>query len=245
MTLLGELGDAFTDLLAGGRCAGCQAPGRAVCESCAAVLHAPARCCPPDPPPSGLATPWCVAEYAGVARALLLAHKERGRYGLAGTLGRALGEAALAAVPEPAACVLVPVPSGRAVVRRRGHDPVLRMARVAAAHARGAGRELRVLACLRPARALQDQSGLDAGRRHANLAGGLRVPPAYANRITGRSVVVVDDIITTGASAAEACRALRAAGARVEGVAVVAATARRRPPARDVGARVPLGGAGD
>jgi predicted amidophosphoribosyltransferase len=245
VALLREIGDAFADLLVGGRCAGCEAPGRAVCDRCAAALRVPARRCPPDPVPAGLAAPWCVAEYAGAARALLLAHKEHGRYGLARVLGRALGEAAAAAVPEEVPLLLVPVPSGPAVARRRGHDPVLRMARVAAAHARGRGRAAGVLAGLRPARTLQDQAGLDAERRHANLTGALRVPPRHHGRLAGRPVVVVDDIITTGSTAAEACRALRAAGAQVVGVAVVAATARRRPGARDVGRWVPLGGAGD
>lgn len=248
MSLLRDLGDAVADLFVGGRCAGCQAPGRVVCAACAAALRGPARPCPPEPVPAGLAPPWCVAEYAGAVRALLLAYKEHGRYGLAGVLGRALGEAVVAAargVPEPTSCLLVPAPSAPAVVRRRGHDPVLRMARVAAAHARGRGRGTVVLACLRAARTLQDQSGLDAARRRENLTGALRVLPRGEGRLAGRPVVVVDDIVTTGSTAAEACRALRAADAMVVGVAVVAATARRLPHARDVGPWLPLGGPGD
>jgi predicted amidophosphoribosyltransferase len=248
MALLAELGDAFADLFVGGRCAGCGAPGRSVCPACAAALAAPARRRWPDPVPAGLAPPWSVAEYSGVVREMLNAHKEHRRYGLAGALGAALGGAAVATVRAvsprdgaPPPVLLVPLPSQAAVVRRRGHDPVLRMTRVAAARAREAGVPAQVLACLRPARRVRDQSGLDAGQRQANLAGALRVPPRHARLLRQRLVVVADDIVTTGATATEACRALRAGGALVVGVATVAATSRRG----DCHPRLPLEGGGD
>jgi predicted amidophosphoribosyltransferase len=234
MALLAELGDAFVDLFVGGRCAGCTRPGRGVCSACVQALTAPARLRWPVPAPDGLAPPWSVAEYAGAARGLLLAHKEHSRYGLVRVLGTALGQATTAAVravlPGPAVAtpiLLVPVPSRSAVARRRGHDPVLRMARVAAARSRSAGVPVRVLACLRPARKVQDQSGLDAGQRLANVAGALHVAPRRARLLENRLVVVADDIVTTGATGAEACRALRDCGAVVLGVATVAATSRR------------------
>lgn len=246
MSLPGELADAFVDLFVGGRCAACGRAGRAVCAGCADVLTSPVRRCWPRPVPEGLAQPWCVADYSGVARALLLAHKEHGRYGLARVLGRCLGAAVVDAAavpagppeptvqPEPLSplspwAALVPVPSRPSVVRARGHDPVLRMARVAAVRARGQGVAVRLLPCLRAVRAVEDQAGLDAGQRLSNLAGALRVAARHQPALAGRRVVVADDIITTGATAAEACRALREAGAVVQGVAVVAATSRRRP----------------
>jgi predicted amidophosphoribosyltransferase len=70
-----------------------------------------------------------------------------------------------------------------------------------------------------------DQSTLDAAARAANLAGAfVCVRPAAPG---DRPVVVVDDVLTTGATAREAQRALEEAGHRVVGIATVAATRRR------------------
>jgi predicted amidophosphoribosyltransferase len=73
------------------------------------------------------------------------------------------------------------------------------------------------------ARHVEDQSGLDTAARSANLAGALRV----RRRLDGLAVVVVDDVVTTGATLAEATRALTVAGGSVRGAAVVAATVLR------------------
>ncbi len=78
---------------------------------------------------------------------------------------------------------------------------------------------------LRVARAVEDQSGLSARARQDNLRCAFEV--IDRPHLDGCPVIVVDDIITTGATAVEAARALRRAGADVIGVAVVAATERR------------------
>ena len=78
---------------------------------------------------------------------------------------------------------------------------------------------------LRQGRRVADQSGLDALARARNLEGALRVRGRPGS--TGLPVVVVDDLVTTGASLAEAARALDGCGFVVLGAAVVAATVRR------------------
>ncbi|MGN9756161.1 ComF family protein [Streptomyces sp. SD31] len=107
--------------------------------------------------------------------------------------------------------LLVPVPSARGAVRARGHDPARRIALAAAGELRRAGTPARVLAVLRQRRAVADQSGLNSRQRLDNLAGALTVAPGGGRLLEGGAVVLVDDLMTTGASLAEAARAVRAA----------------------------------
>ena len=209
------------DLLLPRDCAGCRAPGRGLCRDCAALLRAPAQgLTRPDPCPDGLPPVSALLPYAGEVQRLLLAHKEHGRLGLTRHLGEGVATAVLVHGPGP--FVLCPVPSSRAAVRERGHDHALRLARSAAASATDRGGAATVARLLRPARSVADQSGLSSVQRAANLAGALRaVGPV------GHPVVVVDDVMTTGATLVEAARALRASGHVVAGAAVVAATVRR------------------
>jgi predicted amidophosphoribosyltransferase len=123
--------------------------------------------------------------------------------------------------------VLVPAPSRGAALRSRGDDPTLGLARGAARRLTRAGQAAAVVPALRLSRSTADQAGLGAQERAANLAGAARVPRRLQAAVAGRPVVLVDDVVTTGATLVESTRALRAAGAVVVGAAVVAATARR------------------
>ncbi|MEV6319210.1 ComF family protein [Streptomyces sp. NPDC051776] len=212
-------------------CAGCGLPRSILCEWCRAVLSGgEPRRVRPSPEPAGLPHVHAAAPYGGEVRAVLLAHKERGAMALARPLGDALAGAIRACSGARGGLLLVPIPSARRAVAARGHDPTRRVARAAAAVLRRGGRPARVVAVLRQRRAVADQSGLTAPQRLGNLAGALAVPESAAGLLgggsTGReaaSVVLVDDLMTTGASLVEGARAVTEAGGRVAGAAVVAA----------------------
>ncbi|WP_078067679.1 ComF family protein [Streptomyces jeddahensis] len=117
-----------------------------------------------------------------------------------------------AEVTECGPLLLVPVPSARRAVRARGHDPARRIALAAARELRGAGIPAGVLAVLRQRRPVADQSGLNSRQRLANLTGALEVAAGGARLLRGGGpIVLVDDLMTTGASLTEAARAVRAA----------------------------------
>lgn len=238
-TATGALGAALAglvDLALPSSCAGCGADGRALCPACAAALAGPARTTRPDPSPVGLPPTWAVASYAGPVRSAVVAHKEEGRRALCGPLGAALARSTRAAAAEVSGPVLlVPAPSRGRAVRARGHDPTLRLARAAAAQLRRDGLDVAVVRALRVRAGMLDQAGLGARDRAANLAGALRVSPSVAGLVAGRRVVVVDDVVTTGATLAEAARALRVSGAEVGAAAVVAATRRTGQACRQPG----------
>ncbi|SEE25549.1 ComF family protein [Jiangella alba] len=118
--------------------------------------------------------------------------------------------------------VLIPVPSAPSAVRHRGHDPVLRTARRAAATLQRSGQAATVVPCLRHGRRVADQAGLDRHEREHNLYGSLVATAAATRRTTGCCVVIVDDVMTTGATLRESARALEAAGLRPCAAAVIA-----------------------
>ncbi|WP_228925606.1 ComF family protein [Streptomyces sp. DH7] len=217
-------------------CAGCGRPRTELCTACGAALHgAPARLVRPSPRPPGLPAVYAAAPYENAVRAVLLAHKERGALGLAGALGRALAGCVRAWAGRPGDAgplLLVPVPSARSSTAARGHDPVRRIAAAAARDLRRAGLPAQVLPLLRQRRAVADQAGLGARQRRANLAGALELTAGGRRLLRheplrdelqgdellrdgllrlGR-VILVDDLLTTGSTLAEAARAVCEAG---------------------------------
>lgn len=190
--------------------------------------------------PAGLVRPWATGEYAEPLRSLVVDHKDHGRLALARPLGRLLAVAVTAAwVGEhgsggPVRLGLVPVPSHPAVVRRRGQDPLLRITLQAAGELRRDGATVAVRPLLGVCGRPGDQAALGAGQRARNVAGRFRVrterrrpgsrPP------TELPLLLVDDVITTGATLWEAQRAMEAAGIVPFAAATIAATRRRFPP---------------
>jgi predicted amidophosphoribosyltransferase len=228
VSLRDSLVGSFVDLVLGGVCAGCERPGPAVCAACRAALRAakPFRAWP-DPVPLGLCPPTATTSYGDEVRELIVAHKEHGRYPLAAPLGEALALAVRSGLGAGRAAWLCPVPSTRARVRARGHDPLGRLTAACARHLRRQGYDVRVAHALTVVRRTADQAGLSARQRAENLDGAFAVRSRWAERLTDQPVVVVDDVLTTGATLAEACRALATAGTPAVGCAVVAATRRR------------------
>jgi ComF family protein len=205
-------------------------PGERLCADCRDMLRQAPRSVPPEPCPPGLPMSYAVASYDGPVRRIILDYKERANFGLRVALASALEMAMLAVLadaPSVAGPVrVVPAPTTRRAVRDRGHNPVQALAQQVARQLR-ADLGCSVISALEIRARTADQAGLDAIARAANLAGAYTVRTRHRVRLSGAPVVLVDDIITTGATASEASRALRSAGAQVLGVAVVAATARR------------------
>jgi predicted amidophosphoribosyltransferase len=255
--------DAVLDLLLGSSCVGCEQPGRLLCGACAADLPVSGRVAWPTPCPPGLAFPVAAGEYDGVVKVLVNAHKERRHFSLVTALGPMLAHAVdtlIEADREPQAgsdfprspWFLVPVPSRPGVVRARGHDPMLRVARQAASQLRRRGVPARVARLLRTVKAVRDQAGLHAADRSANLAGSMSCHQGRGGRFLTRwptaRLVVVDDVLTTGSTAREAQRALEQQGLTVAGIATVAATRKRVTPAtppRESMGSLPFSGSGD
>lgn len=190
-------------------CAGCDAPDTVLCAPCRELLapRARRRAIEADVPV------FSAVEFAGVPARVIRAFKEDGRTALARPLGAALAVAVAAASAHAGApAAIVPIPSSRRAFRRRGYE-------IAALLARRGG--LQPLAALTATGTAGDQRGLGRVERARNVVGSLR-----AHGVEGRDVIVVDDVVTTGATLGEAARALSAGGARVVAAATVTATPR-------------------
>lgn len=206
--------DEIAAFLLSGCCSGCDLPGTLLCSWCRDVLVAdPVR----RTTPGGMAVVAALT-YEGVPARCIRRLKEERETLLARPLGAALRVAIGAAIDElrPGKSVrLVPVPTGRAAFRRRGY-------RVPELLIRRAGLSMSRL--LVPARKTADQRGLGIAERRRNVAQSMRVRHARG----ARQIILVDDVITTGATLDEAARALTAAGNRVLGAVTLAATPRHR-----------------
>lgn len=185
---------ALADLLGPARCVGCRRIGSLLCGGCAARVARGT-----GPPVRGVGrvlSPWA---YDGPARALVLALKLEGLRAAAGPLVAAMVAEAIAGGVE--ASLVAWVPCRARDRRRRGFDH-------AEVLGRGVGRALGLQA--RPlvalARESPDQASLPAAARRRNLVGAFKAAPTPA------SVLLVDDVVTTGATVAACASALRAAG---------------------------------
>jgi predicted amidophosphoribosyltransferase len=220
---LQEVGRAALDLVVPQQCAGCGRPGRAWCPACAAEVGGRCVAVPGD------LLCRAATEYEGPAGRAVRSFKDSGARGLAGPLSGLLAAAVLDVLVE-ARCAglpgaasgaapvwLVPVPARREARRRRAADHMQVLAGRAASLLRARGVPAHRCAALRHVRASHDQVGLTRRQRRANVAGTLAAGPVPAGLL-----VLVDDVTTTGATLAEASRALQAATGRTPIAAAVA-----------------------
>ncbi|OBG18931.1 phosphoribosyltransferase [Mycolicibacterium celeriflavum] len=205
------------DLVLPLQCGGCGTPSTRWCDACAATLTVR----PEDPrlvlPRSDPGVPvYSLGRYAGPRRSAVIAVKEYGRTDLLQPLAAALRVGLVhlltwGLVGTP--LTVVPAPTRRWAARRRGGDPVTRMARAATDGLPG----VVVVPALRTRAFVADSVGLSTADRQRNIAGRVRA----VRPVTGEALVI-DDIVTTGATATESVRVLHTGAARVTAVLVVA-----------------------
>ncbi|MGU3500243.1 ComF family protein [Mycobacterium sp. C31M] len=205
------------DLMLPVECGGCGAPSTRWCPTCDVELRVRATAPRVVTPRLDPGVPvLSLGRYAAGRRLAIIAMKERGRTDLSAPLGAALGiglDRLLTWGLVDTPLTVVPAPTRRLAARRRGGDPVTRMATRAAADLP----DVTVVRALRLTGFARDSVGLSSADRQHNLAGRVRV-----TRPVDGAVIVVDDIVTTGATARESVRALQTAGVAVQAVLTLA-----------------------
>ena len=206
------------DLILPLECGGCGAPSTRWCDACAIELSVgidEPRVVNPRVDPQ--VPVFALGRYAGARRQAILAMKEHGRGDLVAPLARALAVGvhrllAWGMVETP--LTIVPAPTRRSAARRRGGDPVTKVAGAAVAGHPDIGvvRHCGLKALAR------DSVGLNTSARERNVAGRVLL----RGKRPRTEVVIVDDVVTTGATARESVRVLQAAGLRVAAVLTIA-----------------------
>ena len=222
-------------------CGGCGACDEVLCATCRALLAGPPRRCEQSAPRLDLmdgrpALPtWALAPYAGPVRELVVAWKDHGRLDLTGALTGALAAgvhdvaddlrgAGLGRPVRGLPVLVVPAPSSGAARRRRGADLVGLLARAVAEACAAEGVPARSAAVLAQRRGVRDQVGLGVRARGGNLVGQIRWRGRVRRPEAGQLALLVDDVLTTGATLAACARELERVGCVVVGALTIAAT---------------------
>lgn len=222
-------------------CAVCRAPDVSLCHACRtevglSLWAAGPRRSRPDPEPPALPPVQTRGRFEGALAGLVTAYKDDGRRDCGPVLARLLAAAVDAALVQSVwaqqvlsagdgPVLVVPVPSSAASRRRRGDAPLVALTALAV---KGfSTREVVLADALRVRRRVADQAGLGAAGRRLNVEHAMAVRPGWAPAVERAVCVVVDDVLTTGATLAEAARALRSGGATAVVGAAICATQRR------------------
>lgn len=220
--------------LVAGECEVCHQISRAgVCADCEALFLKPRprcqRCglasaadvcmaCVHKPAPHGRA--WVAYDYAFPWDGLILQWKFASRNGLTATLAQALIQELRAHPPAPGSCLL-PLPLSAQRLRERGYNQAALLAHELAG---ALGLPCRSDVLLRPLDRVH-QAGLSRAQRNTNLQGVFMVDPRHRPWLQGQRVVLVDDVITTGATLRVAAAELLRSGAAAVDVCALARTA--------------------
>jgi predicted amidophosphoribosyltransferase len=210
------------DLVLGRRCLLCEAIGTALCTGCLASLRGRVGAVIG---PSALPRTTAALAYEDEGRMLIIEYKERGNRGLTPMLGTLLADAIAPHVPvaPTGPTIVVPVPSHR--WSARGFNALGGITRAARESLAARDRPVHVQPWLETVSVYRPLKDLSRAERRLRVEGAFRVHDRVRHRVAhqvGAGVIVVDDVLTTGATAGEAVRTLTAAGIPVTGVAVVA-----------------------
>lgn len=200
------------------RCFGCRALGYSICSQCRANWNTHTY----QSQIAELAV-FSSITYSPVAKNILLAAKEQSVKSADLLVQRAMQTSLENLFKKYSSCALIPIPSSSAANRRRGRDFLYEMA-VKVGKELGVG----VLPLLQHQRAIRDQSKLDIKSRCENLSMALTVKPAFRGNYLAEKVVILDDLLTTGATINEANRALTQAGFKVQAAATACVAVLRR-----------------
>ena len=200
------------------RCFGCRDLGYSICSNCRKLWN-------PHIYKSTIVdlAVYSAIPYSPVAKNILLAAKEQSIKSADQLVRSAMAASLQVLFQKYPNSALVPIPSAPASNRRRGRDFINEMA-IFVAKDMGVG----VLPLLEQQRLVRDQSKLNIASRRENLAMALSIKPQFRGNYSGESVVILDDLVTTGSTINEANRALTKAGFKVQAAATACVALRRR-----------------
>jgi predicted amidophosphoribosyltransferase len=194
---------ALQELVFPVRCLGCSALGLDICSTCRKNWHPHIyRTWSSSAPHFPI---YSAISYSQLAGKIILAAKENGIQRAENLISDALSRSLANCMKEQGLGFLIPIPSRKSVARARGRQFIYDLSA-------GLATEFKISSCeiLSHIRKVKDQSTLDAHARRINLHGAMQA----SQYLSGRAILI-DDLVTTGATLAEAARALRACGIEV------------------------------